>query len=142
MRTIGAPPATAPDIRSGVNTVTGLLFALILVRLWTAIDPQPEPLTAAVRHATDAAMDGYFLLTGAALTGLFALIRYAVSAGLHAAAVQGPKALFYLSTATMLALGCGFLTPYPGACLGIALVGAMAAKWWTEAVYRKRAQTA
>lgn len=58
---------------------------------------------------------------------------------LHAAAVEGPKAVFDLAAATMLTLECGFLTPYPCACLGIALVSAIGARWWTEALDQKRA---
>ncbi|MGT2461144.1 hypothetical protein [Sinomonas atrocyanea] len=133
------PPTQAPEISSGINLVAGLLLVLFLARLWTTLDPQPGPLTAAVHRADAPAMDGYFLIGAAALAGIFALLRYAVSSALQAGAAQGPKGLFYLGAAIMLTLGCGFLTAYPCACLGIALVGAMGARWWTEAVYRGRA---
>ncbi len=84
----------APDLRSGISAITFFAFTMFCIRLWSSIDPQPEPMTLAVQQASEERMSAYFVAAGVMLFGLFVLLRFIVGAvvnGLAAHTGERPR---------------------------------------------------
>lgn len=136
---MSTPLEPAPNLRSGINALTFIAFTVFIIRLWHGVDPQPEPMTLAVRQATEERISAYFVLAGVMLFGLFVLLRYIVGAIVNglAALTGGPTAWLCIATAVLLIAAA--LTPYTAPLLGIAVIAAMGANWAVEAIRLRRA---
>lgn len=131
--------APAPDLRSGINAVTVFAFTMFCIRLWHSVDPQPEPMTLAIKEATEERMSAYFVLAGVLLFGLFALLRYIIGAIVNGIASLTGGLPAWLSIVTALVLAAALLTSYTAQLLSVAVLGAMAANWALEAARLRRA---
>jgi hypothetical protein len=131
-------PAPAPDLRSGINAITCFAFTMFCIRLWSSIDPQPEPMTLAIQQANEERMSAYFVVAGVLLFGLFALLRYIVGAILNGLAAQTGGLAAWLCIGAAVLLVAAALTSYTAPILGTAVLAAMSANWAVEAARLRR----
>jgi hypothetical protein len=134
-----APIEPAQDLRSGINAITFFAFTAFCIRLWFSIDPQPEPMTLAIKEATEERMSAYFVAAGVLLYGLFALLRFIVGAVLNGLAAQTGGLAAWLCIGAAVLLAAAVLTSYTAPILGVAVLAAMAANWAVEAARLRRA---
>ncbi|MET4144296.1 hypothetical protein [Arthrobacter sp. UYCo732] len=131
------PPA--PDLRSGINAVTFFTFAMFCIRLWTGLDPQPDPIVDAIERATNANMDAYVVGLGVALFGLWLLLRYLVGAVVNGLASQAGTAVSWLSVVTALLVVGAVVTPFTAGLTGVAVIAAFGTNWAVEATRLRHA---
>ncbi|GAA4035127.1 hypothetical protein GCM10023063_19370 [Arthrobacter methylotrophus] len=136
---MSTPMDTAPDLRSGINAITFFAFTMFCIRLWFSIDPQPGPMTQAIKEAGEERMSAYFVVAGVMLFGLFALLRYIIGAALNGLAAQTGGLAAWLCVGVLVLLAAAVLTPYTAPILGVAVLSAMGANWSVEAARLRRA---
>ncbi|QOT19413.1 hypothetical protein [Paenarthrobacter sp. YJN-5] len=129
----------APDLRSGISAITFFAFTMFCIRLWSSIDPQPEPMTLAVQEASEERMSAYFVAASVMLFGLFVLLRFIVGAVVNGLAAHTGGAAAWLCIGTAVLLAAALLTSYTAPILGVAVLTALGANWAVEAVRLRRA---
>jgi hypothetical protein len=135
---MSTPVEQAQDLRSGINAITFFAFTMFCIRLWFSIDPQPEPMTLAIKEASEERMSAYFVAAGVLLFGLFALLRYIVGAVLNGLAAQTGGLAAWLCIGTSVLLAAAVLTSYTAPLLGVTVLAAMGANWAVEAARLRR----
>lgn len=127
----------APDLRHGINCLAFFAFALFLLRIFSGLNPQPEVLTDAVRAATDEKMNAFVVVTGVALFGLFALLRFILGAAVNGLASQAGGFVSWLCFLLIALLGAAVITPLTAEFTGVAVLAAMGSNWAVEAARDK-----
>lgn len=125
--------ATAPDLRSGINAVTFFAFAMYCLRLWSGLDPQPDPIAIAIERASNATMDAYVVVLCVALFGLWMLLRYLIAAIINGLASRTGAAVSWACILTAALVAAAALTSFTAAFAGFAVIAAFGINWAVEA---------
>lgn len=122
----------AQELEQGVRYIAFFLFACYLIRLWSVLDPQPDPLTDAVTGVRQETFDGYFLVFGVFLYGLFMILRFLVRPVLRT--LQPAPVTARILAWTILGLvAAALVTGFLAQLTGIAVLAAMGLNWVLEA---------
>lgn len=124
----------AQELEQGVRYIAFFLYACYLIRLWSVLDPQPDPLTDAVTGVSQETFDGYVLVFGVFLYGMFMILRFLVRPVLRTlqpAPVTARILAWTILGLVVSALVTGFLAQLTG----IAVLAAMGLNWVLEAAH-------
>lgn len=136
---MSTPLAEAPDLRSGITAVTFFAFAMFCLRLWSGLDPQPDPIAITIERASNATMDAYVVVLCVALFGLWMLLRYMIGAIINGLASQSGPAVSWACILTAVLVAGAAVTSFTAAFAGFAVIGAFGINWAVEASRLRRA---
>jgi hypothetical protein len=122
----------AQELETGVRFVAFFLYVCYLIRLWSVLDPQPGPLTDAVTGVSQETFDGYFLVLGIFLYGLFMLLRFLVRPVLRTLQ-PAPVPARILAWAIVGLVAAAILSGRLAELTGVAVLAAMGLNWVLEA---------
>lgn len=132
--------APATDLRSGINAVTFFAFVMFGIRLWSGLDPQPDPIADAIERVSNATMDAYVVGVCVAVLGLWMLLKYLVAAIVNGLASQSGTAVSWLCVLTAALMVGAVLTPYTAGFAGVAVIAAFGTNWAVEAARLRRTE--
>lgn len=116
------------DVRTNIRAaLTVVISTVIAGQAWYAIDPQPGPLTRAVRNADDPFISGWVLLLAAAAAGIVLLAWFVVGAALPKTSRGKTPAV--IGTTAVVALFAGAVTGLLAEGAAVALLLAVASSW-------------
>lgn len=121
------------DLRPGIRALMFFAAVMYTIRLWHGLDPDPEPVAAAIKAASADTAEAYVVTIGLTVFGLLGLLRYILGAVVRGLASATSGFLSWVCIGTIVLLACGVLTPYVLGCLGFAAIGAAGANWLVEA---------
>ena len=94
------------DVRRNVRVGLSLLITIAMVgQAWSAISPQPGPITRAVSRADDPFVSSWAVLLVAALVGVYAIVHYIVASAIPAEKRAKLPTLIGALAVTVLAAG-------------------------------------